>query len=129
MTAVCISGCGLLPEGVEAAVRLMLPNELALVHCHPEAAYASQPEAAPSGVPPYGYVEFEVELMGFERDSELRDQSAEDCVRSGQAMKEIANNLYKEKKYKLASIKYQKVTTEGHWVMSGVHWEALPKRK
>ncbi|GFY82263.1 FKBP-type peptidyl-prolyl cis-trans isomerase family protein [Actinidia rufa] len=58
------SGEGLVPEGLEMCVRLMLPGEMALVTCPPDYAYDKFPR--PANVPEGAHVQWEIELIGFE---------------------------------------------------------------
>ncbi|KAK2972257.1 hypothetical protein RJ640_014315 [Escallonia rubra] len=58
------SGEGLVPEGFEMCVRLMLPGEIALVTCPPDYAYDKFPR--PSNVPEGAHIQWEIELVGFE---------------------------------------------------------------
>ncbi|KAI8556769.1 hypothetical protein RHMOL_Rhmol05G0281100 [Rhododendron molle] len=58
------SGEGLVPEGLEMCVRLMLPGEISLVTCPPD--YAYDKFARPASVPEGAHVQWEIELLGFE---------------------------------------------------------------
>ncbi|KAK1265753.1 Peptidyl-prolyl cis-trans isomerase PASTICCINO1 [Acorus gramineus] len=84
------SGEGLVPEGLEMCVRLMLPGEVAIVTCPPD--YAYDKFARPANVPEDAYVQWEIELLGFEMPK--------------------GNRLFKEGKFELAKAKYEKVLRE-----------------
>ncbi|KAF5953705.1 hypothetical protein HYC85_006561 [Camellia sinensis] len=58
------SGEGLVPEGLEMCVRLMLPGEIALVTCPPDYAYDKFPR--PANVSEGAHVQWEIELLEFE---------------------------------------------------------------
>ncbi|KAG6523945.1 hypothetical protein ZIOFF_013833 [Zingiber officinale] len=58
------SGEGLVPEGLEMCVRLMLPGEIALVTSPPD--YAYDKFSRPANVPEGAHVQWEIELLGFE---------------------------------------------------------------
>ncbi|URD80835.1 FKBP-type peptidyl-prolyl cis-trans isomerase [Musa troglodytarum] len=78
------SGEGLVPEGLEMCVRLMLPGEISLVTCPPD--YAYDKFTRPAIVPEGAHVQWEIELLDFEMPK--------------------GNRLFKEGKYELA--KYEK---------------------
>uniref|UniRef100_A0A7N2M4E4 peptidylprolyl isomerase n=1 Tax=Quercus lobata TaxID=97700 RepID=A0A7N2M4E4_QUELO len=58
------SGEGLVPEGFEMCVRLMLPGEITIVTCPPDYAYDKFPR--PANVLEGAHVQWEIELLGFE---------------------------------------------------------------
>ncbi|KAF6161054.1 hypothetical protein GIB67_007695 [Kingdonia uniflora] len=62
------SGEGLVPEGLEMCLRLMLPGEVALVTCPPD--YAYDKFTRPPSVPEGAHVQWEIELLGFEKPKE-----------------------------------------------------------
>ena len=74
------AGCGEMPDGLEQAVKLMVPGELASVACRASHAYGTRLvgasdvppplplSAAAAGVTPEDAVVFEVELFGFDRE-------------------------------------------------------------
>ncbi|URD81693.1 FKBP-type peptidyl-prolyl cis-trans isomerase [Musa troglodytarum] len=84
------SGEGLVPEGLEMCVRLMLPGEISLVTCPPD--YAYDKFTRPAIVPEGAHVQWEIELLDFEMPK--------------------GNRLFKEGKYELAKAKYEKVLRE-----------------
>eukprot|EP00246_Nothoceros_aenigmaticus_P002994 TRINITY_DN13922_c0_g2_i1.p1 TRINITY_DN13922_c0_g2~~TRINITY_DN13922_c0_g2_i1.p1 ORF type:complete len:199 (-),score=43.41 TRINITY_DN13922_c0_g2_i1:53-619(-) len=59
------SGEGLVPEGLEASCRLMLPGEVAQINCQPQYGYDTFPR--PENVPKGAEVLWLVELVGFEK--------------------------------------------------------------
>ncbi|KAH0459542.1 hypothetical protein IEQ34_012356 [Dendrobium chrysotoxum] len=58
------SGEGLVPEGFEMCVRLMLPGEISVITCPPD--YAYDKFKRPANVPEAAHVQWEIELLGFE---------------------------------------------------------------
>jgi hypothetical protein len=56
-----------MPEGLELAAKLMVPDELALATCSARYAYQGRPDCPP-GISPDDAVEFEVLLAGFDRE-------------------------------------------------------------
>ncbi|KAK4480988.1 hypothetical protein RD792_011856 [Penstemon davidsonii] len=62
------SGEGLVPEGFEMCTRLMLPGEIALVTCPPD--YAYDKFARPAEVPQGSYIQWEIELLDYEKQKD-----------------------------------------------------------
>jgi len=70
------AGCGEMPSGLEQAVKLMVPGELASVACRASHAYGGlqrdmslpPPPPASSGIGQDDAVLFEVELVSFDRE-------------------------------------------------------------
>ncbi|KAG5068919.1 hypothetical protein JHK85_001296 [Glycine max] len=85
------SGEGLVPEGFEMSVRLMLPGEIALVTCPPDYAYDKFPRLLMK------------DWTGLDFKSIMNE--AENIRNTG-------NRLFKEGKYELAKAKYEKVLRE-----------------
>lgn len=106
-------GCGQLPFGLEACIHLMLPKEISRVECKADAAYKNVNTRCkpPSGMNIDEDVEFEVELVSFEKGLQWGGMggSIETALKEAQKMKSLANDLYKERAVKLAENKYQLV--------------------
>ncbi|KNA22518.1 hypothetical protein SOVF_033510 [Spinacia oleracea] len=101
------SGEGLVPEGFEMSVRLMLPGEIALVTCPPDYAYDKFPR--PDNVPEGTYVEWEIELLGFEMPKDWTGLDFKSIMAEAENIRCTGNRLFKEGKYGLAKAKYEKV--------------------
>ncbi|XP_068636118.1 peptidyl-prolyl cis-trans isomerase PASTICCINO1 [Aristolochia californica] len=104
------SGEGLVPEGFEMCVRLMLPGEKALVTCPPDYAYDKFPR--PDCVPEGAHVQWEIELLGFEMPKEWTGLTFQNIMDEAEKIKSIGNRLFKEGKFELAKAKYEKVLRE-----------------
>ncbi|KAK6943040.1 Tetratricopeptide repeat 2 [Dillenia turbinata] len=104
------SGEGLVPEGLEMSVRLMLPGEIALVTCPPDYAYDKFPR--PENVPEGSHVQWEIELLGFEMPKDWTGLNFESIMNEAEKIRATGNRLFKEGKYELAKAKYEKVLRE-----------------
>lgn len=104
------SGEGLVPEGFEMCVRLMLPGEIALVTCPPDYAYDRFPR--PANVPEGAHVEWEIELLGFETSKDWTGLDFRTIMNEAEKIRCTGNRLFKEEKYELAKAKYEKVLRE-----------------
>lgn len=104
------SGEGLVPEGLEMCVKLMLPGELALVTSTSEYAYDKFPR--PDLVPEGASVQWEVELVDFEKAKDWTGLTFQQIMDDADKIRAIGNRLYKEGKYSLANVKYEKVLRE-----------------
>lgn len=104
------SGEGLVPEGFEMCVRLMLPGETALVTCPPDYAYDKFPR--PANVPEGAYVEWEIELLGFEMPQDWTGLDFRSIMNEAEKIRSTGNRLFKEGKYELAKAKYEKLLRE-----------------
>ncbi|XP_058109380.1 peptidyl-prolyl cis-trans isomerase PASTICCINO1 [Magnolia sinica] len=104
------SGEGLVPEGLEMCVRLMLPGEVALVTCPPD--YAYDKFARPANVPEGAHVQWEIELLGFEMPKDWTGLSFKSIMEEADKIKNTGNRLFKEGKFELAKAKYEKVLRE-----------------
>ncbi|XP_078427970.1 FKBP-type peptidyl-prolyl cis-trans isomerase family protein [Wolffia australiana] len=104
------SGEGLVPEGLEMCVRLMLPGEIALVTCPPDYAYDKFPR--PSSVPEGATIQWEVELLGFETPKDWTGLNFKEIMNEAEKIKNTGNRLFKEGKFELARAKYEKVLRE-----------------
>ncbi|KAL3536457.1 hypothetical protein ACH5RR_004918 [Cinchona calisaya] len=104
------SGEGLVPEGFEMSVRLMLPGEIALVTCPPE--YAYDKFQRPANVPEGAHVQWEMELLDFETPKDWTGFNFRQIMEDVDKIKGTGNRLFKEGKYQLAKAKYEKVLRE-----------------
>ncbi|KAG1337803.1 peptidyl-prolyl cis-trans isomerase PASTICCINO1 [Cocos nucifera] len=104
------SGEGLVPEGFEMCVRLMLPGEISLVTCPPD--YAYDKFTRPSNVPEGAYVRWEIELLGFEMPKDWTGLTFQEIMEEVEKIKNTGNRLFKEGKFELAKAKYDKVLRE-----------------
>nr|CAB3495833.1 unnamed protein product [Digitaria exilis] len=104
------SGEGLVPEGFEMCVRLMLPGEKSIVTCPPDFAYDKFPR--PANVPEGATVQWEIELLGFEMPKDWTGLTFKEIMDEADKIKNTGNRLFKEGKYELAKAKYDKVLRE-----------------
>ncbi|ONK62158.1 uncharacterized protein A4U43_C07F990 [Asparagus officinalis] len=104
------SGEGLVPEGLEMCIRLMLPGEVAVVTCPPD--YAYDKFERPAEVPEGAYVKWEIELLGFEMPKDWTGLNFQSIMEEADKIKNTGNRLFKEGKYELAKAKYEKVLRE-----------------
>ncbi|KAG9138639.1 hypothetical protein Leryth_020479 [Lithospermum erythrorhizon] len=104
------SGEGLVPEGFEMSVRLMLPGEIALVSCPPDYAYDKFPR--PGNVPEGAYVQWEIELLDFQMPKDWTGMNFREIMEEVEKIKGTGNRLFKEEKFELAKTKYEKVLRE-----------------
>ncbi|XP_057983510.1 peptidyl-prolyl cis-trans isomerase PASTICCINO1 isoform X2 [Malania oleifera] len=101
------SGEGLVPEGFEMCVRLMLPGERALVTCPPDYAYDKFPR--PSNVPEGAHIQWEIELVDFEMPKDWTGLNFKSIMDEAEKIRCTGNRLFKEGKFELAKAKYEKV--------------------
>ncbi|KAK7355216.1 hypothetical protein VNO80_14465 [Phaseolus coccineus] len=104
------SGEGLVPEGFEMSVRLMLPGEIALVRCPPDYAYDKFPR--PSNVPEGAHIQWEIELLSFETPKDWTGLDFKTIMNEAESIRNTGNKLFKEGKYELAKAKYEKLLRE-----------------
>ncbi|CAN4114754.1 unnamed protein product [Withania somnifera] len=104
------SGEGLVPQGFEMSVRLMLPGEVSLVTCPPD--YAYDKFERPANVPAGAYVQWEIELLNFNTPKDWTGFSFREIMDDVEKIKGTGNRLFKEEKYELAKAKYEKVLRE-----------------
>ncbi|XP_031485513.1 peptidyl-prolyl cis-trans isomerase PASTICCINO1 isoform X1 [Nymphaea colorata] len=104
------SGEGLVPEGLEMSVRLMLPGEVALVTCPPDYAYDKfkRPENVPEGA----HVQWEIELLDFKKPKDWTGLNFSSIMEEAEKIKNTGNRLFKEGKFELAKAKYEQVLRE-----------------
>ncbi|KAH9301633.1 hypothetical protein KI387_013216, partial [Taxus chinensis] len=101
------SGEGMVPEGLEMCIRLMLPNEIALISSTSDYAYDKFPR--PENVPERANIQWEVELIKFETQKDWTGLSFNEIMDEAEKIKSAGNRLFKEQKYELAKAKYEKV--------------------
>ncbi|KAL0916251.1 hypothetical protein M5K25_013744 [Dendrobium thyrsiflorum] len=104
------SGEGLVPEGFEMCVRLMLPGEISVITCPPD--YAYDRFKRPANVPEGAHVQWEIELLGFEMPKDWTGLNFQNIMDEVEKIKNTGNRLFKEGKYELAKAKYEKVLRE-----------------
>ncbi|KAJ9548035.1 hypothetical protein OSB04_020578 [Centaurea solstitialis] len=102
------SGEGLVPEGFEMCVRLMLPEEISLVTCPLIMHMTSLPAKVPEGA----HVQWEIELLGFEMQKDWTGMNFRAIMDDVEKTKGTGNRLFKEGKFTLAKAKYEKVLRE-----------------
>eukprot|EP00798_Chlamydomonas_sp_ICE-L_P005152 gene5152-34966_t len=101
------TGCGDMPEGLEMAVKLMVPGELALVRCHsPRYGYKDVLELPP-GVLAEDDVEWEVELVSFDKEGHWQNISMDERLVIAKKAKAKGNQLFKAGRHKYARAKYE----------------------
>ncbi|KAF2301335.1 hypothetical protein GH714_022869 [Hevea brasiliensis] len=104
------SGEGLVPEGFEMCVRLMLPGEIALVTCPPD--YAYDKFQRPANIPEGAHIQWEIELLGFEMPKDWTGMDFPSIMGEAEKIRNTGNRLFKEGKFELAKAKYEKVLRE-----------------
>ncbi|KAL2485166.1 Peptidyl-prolyl cis-trans isomerase PASTICCINO1 [Abeliophyllum distichum] len=104
------SGEGLVPEGFEMCIRLMLPGEIALVTCPPDYAYDKFPR--PANVPQGACVQWEIELLDYEKQKDWTGLNFRQIMEDVEKTKGTGNRLFKEGKFELAKAKYDHVLRE-----------------
>lgn len=104
------SGEGLVPEGFEMCVRLMLPGEIALVTCPPD--YAYDKFQRPANVPEGAHIQWEIELLGFEMPKDWTGMDFPSIMGEAEKIRNTGNRLFKEGKFELSKAKYEKVLRE-----------------
>uniref|UniRef100_A0A3Q7JJ82 peptidylprolyl isomerase n=1 Tax=Solanum lycopersicum TaxID=4081 RepID=A0A3Q7JJ82_SOLLC len=102
------SGEGLVPQGFEMSVRLMLPGEVSLVTCPPD--YAYDKFERPANVPEGAYVQWEIELLDFNTPKDWTGFSFREIMDDVEKIKGTGNRLFKEEKFELAKAKYEKAS-------------------
>ncbi|BDA50340.1 probable peptidyl-prolyl cis-trans isomerase FKBP5 [Coccomyxa sp. Obi] len=88
------TGMDEVPEAVDMAVRLMTPGETSLVRASPRYAFdgrADRPEGCPEGAE----VQFELELVDFDRQPNWHAMSADDKLARAHALKEQGNAIFR----------------------------------
>jgi len=105
-------GNGEFPPGLEMAVRLMTVKEVARVDSVPDFAYSAHglcEQAELAGfVQPTQPVEWEIELVDFEKAPNWHQMSCSERFKVAEEIKESANKLFAAKRYQHAKTKYEK---------------------
>ncbi|GAQ88614.1 peptidyl-prolyl isomerase PASTICCINO1 [Klebsormidium nitens] len=101
------TGEGLVPEGLESSIRLMLKGERAIIHSSAKYAYDKFPR--PGGVPEGSPVVWEVELVSFEKVRNWTDLDMDAVLQETVKTREQGNRLFKQGKFKFAKEKYLKI--------------------
>ncbi|XAR68883.1 Peptidylprolyl isomerase [Bertholletia excelsa] len=104
------SGEGLVPEGLEMCIRLMLPGEIAHVTCPPDYAYDKFPR--PANVPEGAHIQWEIELLDFKMPKDWTGLNFREIMDEVEKIKGTGNRLFKEEKFDFAKAKYEKVLRE-----------------
>lgn len=99
------TGMGEMPEALDMCARLMLRGELAVVTATWRYAFDGRDDA-PQGLPAGGRVQFEVELLGFEREANEHQLAGPAKLERCSKLKEQGNTLFKQGKTRLARAKY-----------------------
>lgn len=109
------TGMGAVPMPIEAAARLMLRGEVALVTAEWKHAYGVAAEASgagghtpPPGVTPGSKIDFEVELVDFVGSLNLAEAGPAEKLAQAARWREQGNTLFRGGRYKLARQKYLK---------------------
>ncbi|TPX69932.1 hypothetical protein SpCBS45565_g02022 [Spizellomyces sp. 'palustris'] len=98
---------GALPEAVELAVEHMRVGEKALVTAPANFGYGES-LARQVDIPQQDDLEFEIELVSFERTSEMWDMSHDERFVEMQRLREMGNKLFKDGKPRLARKNYER---------------------
>jgi hypothetical protein len=101
---------GAQPPGLEAALRLMLPGERARVTAAARHAYDAAPPgrwARPAGLPAGAAVEWELQLLSFERPVNWYQAEPEAILAEAAAAKEAGVALFREGKWALARARFE----------------------
>lgn len=101
------SGMGVVPDAVDVCSRLMLPGEVALVRSNWEHAYMSRDDC-PAGLQAGQDAEFEVELVGFDKNPAWVEMSVAQKLVQALQLKEQGNQLFKQGQYTRCEQKYMK---------------------
>ncbi|KAL2610005.1 hypothetical protein R1flu_028578 [Riccia fluitans] len=104
------SGEGMVPEGLEMSVRLMLPGEISVITSTSKYAYDKFPR--PPGVPEGAFVAWEVELIDFVKNKDWTGLNFREIMEDAERQKATANRLFKEGKYEHAKNKYDHILRE-----------------
>mmetsp|Transcript_1261 Transcript_1261/g.3505 ORF Transcript_1261/g.3505 Transcript_1261/m.3505 type:complete len:651 (-) Transcript_1261:236-2188(-) len=103
------TGCGEAPEGLEMAVKLMVPGEVARVWCAPGRYAYSDRADAPPGFAPGDGCEWEVELVGFDKEGHWQVMSFEERFALVERVKAKANELVRGGKHAYARARYERI--------------------
>jgi tetratricopeptide (TPR) repeat protein len=97
-----------MPEGLEMTAKLMVPNELSAATCTARYAYAERTDC-PAGIEPSDTVEFEIELVSFDREGHWQAMEIDEKIALANKMKAKGNQLYKDGKVGFAKQRYDRL--------------------
>lgn len=96
-------------EGLDKAVMNMKKGEVALLSVAPEYAFGlTESKQDLAVVPPNSTLQYEVELVSFEKEKESWDLNTQEKIEAAGKKKEEGNTLFKAGKYLRASKRYEK---------------------
>ncbi|KAJ3188786.1 hypothetical protein HDU85_004500 [Gaertneriomyces sp. JEL0708] len=98
---------GALPEALDIGIAEMKKGEKALIKAPAEYGYGRS-GAQQHNIPPSEPLEFEVELVSFEKMKESWDMSRDEKLESMKKLRETGNTLFKDGKPRLAVKHYEK---------------------
>ncbi|KAL0030965.1 hypothetical protein WJX79_005290 [Trebouxia sp. C0005] len=101
------SGMGILPEAIDMTVRLMTPGEVALITVPSQYAYDGRPDRPP-GMPEGAKVEWEVELISFQKQPDWERAEPDAKIKHAGELKDQGNLAFKAGRLKPARSKYTK---------------------
>lgn len=102
-----VLGSGKLPEALELAIPQMKKGEKALITAPGDYGYGTA-LTSQLNVPTAEDLEFEVELVSFEKSKDSWDMNREEKIAEMQKCREIGNQLFKDKKPRLAIKQYER---------------------
>ncbi|CAK0786960.1 hypothetical protein CVIRNUC_010174 [Coccomyxa viridis] len=89
------TGMDEVPEAIDMAVRLMTPQEVSLVSAKARLAFqhrSDRPERIPEGAD----IDFEVELVGFDKQPNWHHAGPDEKIARAQALKEQGNAIFRQ---------------------------------
>lgn len=96
-------------DGLDKAVATMKKGEIALLTIAPEYAFgSSESQQDLAIVPPNSTVNYEVELVAFDKEKESWDMNNQEKIEAAGKKKEEGNVLFKSGKFARASKRYEK---------------------
>ncbi|KAA6416871.1 MAG: peptidyl-prolyl isomerase PASTICCINO1 [Trebouxia sp. A1-2] len=101
------SGMGILPEAIDMTVRLMTPGEVSLITSTSQYAYDGRPDRPP-GMPEGAKVEWEVELISFQKQPDWERAEPDAKIKHAGELKDQGNIAFKAGRLKPARSKYTK---------------------
>jgi len=104
-----ITGAEEVPAGLDQAVTNMKKGEKALVTVKPEYAFGKEGRKDVQ-IPPNEIVQYEVELLEFDKEKGSWEMNAQEKFEVAQKKKEEGNQLFSKNKYRRAIKKYEKAT-------------------
>jgi hypothetical protein len=89
------TGMAMVPEGLDMAVRLMVPGEVSTVRAAPGYAYDGRADR-PEGLAEGSHVQWEVELLDFERQAHATHLSSDELLQRGTLLRTQGNVVFKQ---------------------------------